>query len=40
MSEVTRNLSAIEQGNAHAAEQLLPLVYDELRPGLGVGAGQ
>jgi RNA polymerase sigma factor (TIGR02999 family) len=31
MSEVTRVLSAIEQGNPHAAEQLLPLVYDELR---------
>ena len=31
MSEVTRILSAIEQGDPHAAEQLLPLVYDELR---------
>jgi RNA polymerase sigma factor (TIGR02999 family) len=31
MSEVTRILSAIEQGHPHAAEQLLPLVYDELR---------
>jgi RNA polymerase sigma factor (TIGR02999 family) len=31
MSEVTRILSAIEQGNPLAAEQLLPLVYDELR---------
>ena len=31
MSEVTRILSAIEQGEAHAADQLLPLVYDELR---------
>ncbi len=31
MSEVTRVLSAIEQGAPHAAEQLLPLVYDELR---------
>jgi RNA polymerase sigma factor (TIGR02999 family) len=31
MSEVTRILSAIEQGEAQAAEQLLPLVYDELR---------
>jgi RNA polymerase sigma factor (TIGR02999 family) len=30
MSEVTRILSAIEQGETHAAEQLLPLVYDEL----------
>jgi RNA polymerase sigma factor (TIGR02999 family) len=31
MSEVTRILFAIEQGDPHAAEQLLPLVYDELR---------
>src|SRR5262245_1730265 len=31
MSEVTRILSAIEQGDLHAAEQLLPLVYGELR---------
>jgi RNA polymerase sigma factor (TIGR02999 family) len=31
MSNVTRILSAIEQGDAKAAEQLLPLVYDELR---------
>jgi RNA polymerase sigma factor (TIGR02999 family) len=31
MSEVTRILSAIEQGDPNAAEQLLPLVYDELR---------
>jgi hypothetical protein len=31
MSEVTRILSAIEQGDPRAAEQLLPLVYDELR---------
>jgi RNA polymerase sigma factor (TIGR02999 family) len=31
MSEVTRILSAIEQGDSRAAEQLLPLVYDELR---------
>src|SRR5205814_712096 len=31
MNEVTRILSAIDQGDAHAAEQLLPLVYDELR---------
>ena len=29
--EVTRVLSAIEQGDPHAAEQLLPLVYQELR---------
>jgi RNA polymerase sigma factor (TIGR02999 family) len=31
MSEVTRILSAIEQGDPQAAEQLLPLVYDQLR---------
>src|SRR3989454_7599525 len=31
MSEVTHILSAIEQGEPHAAEQLLPLVYEELR---------
>jgi RNA polymerase sigma factor (TIGR02999 family) len=31
MSEVTRILSAIEQGDPHAAEQLMPLVYEELR---------
>src|SRR5437868_5026974 len=31
MNEVTRILSALEQGDPHAAEQLLPLVYDELR---------
>ena len=31
MTEVTGILSAIEQGDPHAAEQLLPLVYDELR---------
>jgi RNA polymerase sigma factor (TIGR02999 family) len=31
MSEVTRLLSAIEQGEPHLAGQLLPLVYDELR---------
>jgi RNA polymerase sigma factor (TIGR02999 family) len=31
MTEVTRILLAIEQGDSLAAEQLLPLVYDELR---------
>jgi RNA polymerase sigma factor (TIGR02999 family) len=31
MSEVTRILSAIEQGDPHAAGQLLPIVYKELR---------
>ena len=31
MDEVTRILSAIESGDEQAAEQLLPLVYDELR---------
>ena len=30
-SELTRILSAIEGGDPHATEQLLPLVYDELR---------
>ena len=31
MTNVTHILSAIEQGDPHAADQLLPLVYDELR---------
>ncbi len=31
MTDVTRILSAIEQGDPSAAEQLLPLVYNELR---------
>ncbi len=31
MDEITRLLSAIEQGEPHAVEQLLPLVYEELR---------
>jgi hypothetical protein len=31
MTDLTRILSAIEQGDPKAAEQLLPLVYDELR---------
>ena len=31
MSEVTRILNAIEKGDARATEELLPLVYDELR---------
>ena len=31
MTDVTRILSAIEHGDPHAASQLLPLVYDELR---------
>jgi RNA polymerase sigma factor (TIGR02999 family) len=31
MSDVTRILSAIEQGDPHAAGELLPLVYEELR---------
>ena len=31
MSDVTRILSDIEQGDPQAAEKLLPLVYDELR---------
>jgi RNA polymerase sigma factor (TIGR02999 family) len=31
MNDVTRILSAIDRGDPHAAERLLPLVYDELR---------
>jgi RNA polymerase sigma factor (TIGR02999 family) len=31
LSEVTSILSAIEQGDLHAADRILPLVYDELR---------
>jgi RNA polymerase sigma factor (TIGR02999 family) len=31
MSDVTRILQSIEDGDSHAAEELLPLVYDELR---------
>src|SRR5262245_29838260 len=31
MSDVTRILHAVEQGDAHAAERLLPIVYQELR---------
>jgi RNA polymerase sigma factor (TIGR02999 family) len=31
MSDVTRILNAIEQGNARAADELLPVVYEELR---------
>ena len=31
MSDVTRILLQIEQGNPQAAEKLLPLVYEELR---------
>ncbi len=31
MGDVTRILTAIEQGEAHAADDLLPLVYEELR---------
>ena len=31
MSEVTQLLNAMDQGDLHAAAQLLPLVYDELR---------
>jgi RNA polymerase sigma factor (TIGR02999 family) len=31
MSDVTRILSAIEEGDPRASEQLLPLVYEELR---------
>ncbi|GEM_PF-3908600 len=31
MSDVTRILSAIEQGDLTASEQLFPLIYEELR---------
>jgi hypothetical protein len=31
VSELTRILQSVEQGDASAADQLLPLVYDELR---------
>src|SRR4029077_19853672 len=31
MDTITKVLNAIEHGDPHAAEQLLPLVYDELR---------
>src|SRR5438046_9778412 len=31
MSDLTHILCAIEQGDAHAAEKLLPVVYEELR---------
>ena len=31
MTGVTQILASIERGDAHAAEQLLPLVYEELR---------
>src|SRR5262245_47003758 len=31
MSDVTRILEAIDAGDTHAASELLPLVYDELR---------
>ena len=31
MSDVTRILNAIDKGDSRAAEELLPLVYEELR---------
>ena len=31
MSDITRILAAMQQGDPSAAEQLLPLIYDELR---------
>jgi ECF sigma factor len=41
MSEVTRIFSAIERGDPHTAEQLLPLVYAEMRQRLaGKSSGQ
>ena len=40
MTEITCILSAIEQGDPHAASQLLPLVYEELRKLAAVKLGQ
>jgi hypothetical protein len=40
MSEVTQILAAIEQADAHAAEQFLPLIYDELRELAGTKLAQ
>jgi RNA polymerase sigma factor (TIGR02999 family) len=40
MRDVTQILSAIEQGDPHAAAQLLPLVYDELRKLAATKLGQ
>ena len=37
MSQVTQILSAIKQGDPQAADQLLPLVYDELRSSHALG---
>ncbi len=31
MSDATRILAAIEKGDAHASDELLPIVYEELR---------
>src|SRR5262245_49213656 len=40
MSDVTRILEQVQLGNANAAEQLLPLVYDELRKLAAAKMGQ
>ncbi len=40
MSEVTRILNAIEQGDAKASDELLPLVYEELRRLAGLKMSQ
>lgn len=40
MSDITHILSQIESGNSSAAEQLLPLVYDELRKLAAARLGQ
>jgi RNA polymerase sigma factor (TIGR02999 family) len=40
VSEVTRILSALDDGDSRAAEQLLPLVYDELRKLAAARLGQ
>jgi hypothetical protein len=36
MADVTQILNAIDAGDPHAADQLMPLVYDELRNLAGV----
>ncbi len=40
MTDVTRILNAIEQGDAKAADELLPLVYEELRRLAGLKMSQ
>jgi RNA polymerase sigma factor (TIGR02999 family) len=40
MDEISEVLSALEKGDPHAAQQLLPLVYDELRKLAGEKLGE